>query len=61
MANQQSGKFSGESVSSRNGKKLLETEKAYVDWLKQYIRFHGTKHPEEMGAIEVDEPYWTGN
>ncbi len=45
----------------RVGQYALETEKAYVDWIKQYIRFHGTKHPEEMGAIEVDELYWTGN
>jgi hypothetical protein len=39
----------------RVGQYALETEKAYVDWIKQYIRFHGTKHPEEMGAIEVEQ------
>lgn len=29
------------------------TETAYVDWIKRYIRFHGVRHPQEMGAEEV--------
>ena len=29
------------------------TEKAYVPWIKQYIFFHGKRHPVEMGAAEV--------
>jgi hypothetical protein len=29
------------------------TEQAYVDWIKRYIRFHGVRHPQEMGAEEV--------
>ena len=29
------------------------TEEAYVDWIKRYIRFHGIRHPQEMGAEEV--------
>lgn len=29
------------------------TEKAYVDWIKRYIHFHGMRHPEEMGEIEI--------
>jgi len=29
------------------------TESAYVDWIKRYIRFHGVRHPQEMGAEEV--------
>jgi site-specific recombinase XerD len=29
------------------------TETAYVDWIKRYIRFHGIRHPQEMGADEV--------
>jgi hypothetical protein len=29
------------------------TETAYVDWIKRYIRFHGIRHPQEMGAEEV--------
>ena len=29
------------------------TEQAYIDWIKRYIRFHGVRHPREMGADEV--------
>src|ERR1700747_1852585 len=29
------------------------TEQAYVDWIKRFIRFHGVRHPQEMGAEEV--------
>jgi site-specific recombinase XerD len=29
------------------------TEAAYVDWIKRYIRFHGIRHPQEIGADEV--------
>src|SRR3989442_4954189 len=29
------------------------TEKAYVNWIKRYIFFHGKRHPAEMGAPEV--------
>ncbi len=29
------------------------TEEAYVGWTYRYIRFHGTRHPAEMGAREV--------
>jgi integron integrase len=32
----------------------LKTEKAYVHWAKRYIRFHGLRHPREMGAVEVE-------
>ncbi|MDO8813161.1 MAG: integron integrase [Gallionella sp.] len=32
----------------------LRTEKAYVDWIKRYIWFHGKRHPQEMGAVEVE-------
>jgi hypothetical protein len=32
----------------------LRTEKAYVDWIKRYIWFHGKRHPKEMGAHEVE-------
>ena len=30
------------------------TEKSYVSWILQYIRFHHKKHPIEMGKIEVE-------
>ena len=29
------------------------TEQASVDWIKRFIRFHGVRHPQEMGAEEV--------
>jgi hypothetical protein len=31
----------------------MRTEKAYVYWSRWYIRFHGLRHPAEMGAQEV--------
>ncbi|EDY86100.1 integron integrase [gamma proteobacterium HTCC5015] len=31
------------------------TEKTYVFWIKRFIYFHGKRHPEEMGALEVDQ------
>lgn len=30
------------------------TEEAYVYWVKAFIRFHGMRHPLEMGAPEVE-------
>jgi len=32
----------------------LSTEKAYVHWARAFIRFHGLRHPREMGAAEVE-------
>jgi integron integrase len=29
------------------------TEEAYVPWVRRYILFHGKRHPDQMGAIEV--------
>ena len=31
----------------------LRTEEAYVYWARWFIRFHGLRHPAEMGAAEV--------
>lgn len=31
-----------------------KTEKSYCDWVKDFIRFNGRKHPEQMGAPEID-------
>ena len=31
----------------------FRTEKAYVDWIRRYILFHGRRHPREMGGNEV--------
>jgi integron integrase len=32
----------------------LRTEDAYVYWVKAFIRFHGRRHPAEMGGPEVE-------
>lgn len=31
----------------------LKTEKNYVHWVVRFIHFHGKRHPQEMGAVEV--------
>ena len=31
----------------------LKTEKAYVFWARRYIRFHGLRHPRQLGAEEI--------
>lgn len=31
-----------------------KTEKSYMDWAERYIRFHGIKHPKDMGRIEIE-------
>lgn len=30
------------------------TEKAYVLWTRRFVRFHGLRHPSEMGELEVN-------
>ncbi len=30
------------------------TEKAYVNWVRRYVVFHGKRHPSEMGAVKVE-------
>ena len=30
------------------------TERAYVAWARRFILFHGKRHPQEMGASEVE-------
>ena len=32
----------------------IRTEQAYVDWIKRFIRFHGKRHPTELGSAEVE-------
>ncbi len=31
------------------------TEAAYLGWIKRYIRFHGVRHPAEMGKPEIED------
>jgi site-specific recombinase XerD len=58
----------GKGTSSTKGKKLLDlyrealrnrhysyrTEQTYVSWVRQYILFHGKRHPVEMGEAEIN-------
>jgi len=30
------------------------TEKAYIHWIKRYIFYHNKRHPQEMGAVEIN-------
>ena len=32
----------------------LTTERTYVRWIRSFIRFHRFRHPNDMGAVEVD-------
>jgi len=32
----------------------LSTERSYVYWVRGFVRFHGLRHPREMGAPEVE-------
>jgi integron integrase len=33
----------------------IRTEQAYLSWIKQYILFHGKRHPQDMSVVEVGE------
>ena len=39
----------------RRGHYSLDTEKAYIRWIKQLIFFHNKKHPEEMTAEDIND------
>ena len=32
----------------------LTTERTYCHWIRRYIRHHGMRHPQQMGAAEVE-------
>ena len=32
----------------------LRTEHSYVQWVKRFVLFHGKRHPDAMGAKEVE-------
>ena len=32
----------------------IRTEQAYLDWIKRFIRFHGKRHPADLGPLEVE-------
>ena len=32
----------------------LRTEQAYVHWIRAFVRFHGLRHPQDMGQAEIE-------
>jgi integron integrase len=32
----------------------FRTEQAYLQWMRRYVKFHGRRHPRDMGAVEVE-------
>jgi integron integrase len=32
----------------------FRTEQAYLHWMRRYVKFHGRRHPRDMGALEVE-------
>jgi integron integrase len=32
----------------------LRTEQAYLQWMRRYVKYHGRRHPRDMGAAEVE-------
>lgn len=32
----------------------IRTEEAYLSWIKRFILFHGKRHPETMGEVEIE-------
>jgi integron integrase len=60
--------YSSKNSSSKKGKKLLDqyrdalrvrhysyrTEETYTSWVRQYILYHGKRHPREMGVKEIN-------
>jgi|ERR1700680_179208 len=32
----------------------IRTEHAYVDWIRRFTRFHGKRHPTDLGPMEVE-------
>src|ERR1035437_1489965 len=33
----------------------FRTEQTYLDWIRRFIRHFGNRHPNEMGALEVQQ------
>ena len=32
------------------------TEQAYLGWIIRYVRYHGTRHPRELGERQKSSP-----
>ena len=33
----------------------IRTERAYIDWVRRFIRFHKGRHPRKMGGPEIEQ------
>lgn len=33
----------------------IRTEQAYINWIRKYILYHNKRHPNEMGALEINQ------
>lgn len=33
---------------------FYSTEQTYINWNRRYILFHNKRHPQEMGAAEIE-------
>lgn len=38
----------------RTGHYSYRTEQAYVHWVRRFIRFHGLRHPRELGKADIE-------
>ncbi len=38
----------------RLGHYSRRTEKAYVHWIRRFVRFHGRRHPRDLGKLEIE-------
>ena len=32
----------------------IRTEHTYADWVVRFVRFHGMRHPKDMGGPEIN-------
>ncbi len=32
----------------------LRTEQAYVQWVRIFVKWHGLRHPRDMGQLEIE-------
>ena len=33
----------------------LRTEHAYVQWVRMFVKWHGLRHPRDMGQLEIED------
>jgi integrase len=38
----------------RTRRLAFRTEQAYLHWMRRYVKFHGRRHPRDMGPTEVE-------